>query len=143
MIQSNHTRTDTSTPAVDPAVVAQWQSLVDVLEDAARACEARSDLVDFTDQWIWLIDGETVRDAADQLRRAAPASLPVSFPLHIVEPAGRTAATITALDTDPMPLLEQAWQQLDQLPDDPTNVELLVATLTLADAFAQVRSHDE
>jgi hypothetical protein len=144
MIQSYSSRAGICTEAaVDPAVVAQWQDLVDLLEDAARACEARSDLVDFADQWMWLIDGETIRDAAEQLRRAARASLPVSFPVNIVGPAGRTAAAVAALDTDPMPLLEQAWERLDHLPDDPTNVELLVATLALADVIAQVRNRYE
>ena len=152
MNQSNHTRTGTSTAAVDPAVVPQWQDLVDVLEDAARACDARADLAGLTDltdlaaltdQWRWRFDGETVRSAADQLRMAAPAGLPVSFPPHIVGPAGRSAETLAGLDTDPLPLLEQAWQQLDQLPDDPANVELLVATLALSDAIAQVRSRYE
>ena len=152
MIQSNYTRTVTSPAAVDPSVLAQWQDLVDVLEDAARACDACCDLVEvpdptdlaaLTDQWKWRFDGETVRSAADRLRMAAPASLPVSFPVHIVGPAGRSAETLAALDADPLPLLERAWQQLVELPDDPANVELLVATLALADAIAQVRGRYE
>jgi hypothetical protein len=150
MIQSNHSRT--SLAPVDPAVLARWQDLVDLLEDAARACDARCDLVELTDltdlaglatQWRWRFDGETVRSAADHLRMAAPASLPVSFPTHIVEPAGRTATTMAFPDSDPLPLLERAWRLLEHLQDDPANVELLVATFALADAIGQVRSRHE
>ena len=138
------------TPRVDAAVVAQWQRVVDVLEDAARACDARAELHNEPpegpefDRWIWRFDGETVRSAADQLRFAAPASLPVSFPVRIIGPAGRAASPAWAdVDTDPLPLLERAWEQLELLPDDPANVRLLEATFAVADALAAVRGHYE
>lgn len=138
----------------DAAVVAQWQRVVDVLEDAARACDARDALHaeqhaeqqgrPVFDWWIGRFDGETVRSAADELRLAAPASLPVSFPVYIVGPAGRAAGPAWAdIDTDPLPLLERAWEQLGLLPDDPANVALLEASLAVADALAAVRSHYE
>ncbi len=132
------------------AVVAQWQRVVDVLEDAARACDARAEQHNEPpegpefDRWIWRFDGETVRSAADQLRLAAPASLPVSFPAYIIGPAGRGAGPAWAdVDTHPLPLLEQAWAQLGLLPDDPANIDLLEATFAVADALAAVRSHYE
>ena len=138
------------TPGDEAAVVAQWQRVVDVLEDAARACDARAELHNEPpegpefDRWIWRFDGEAVRSAADQLRFAAPASLPVSFPVHIIGPAGRTASSSWAdVDTDPLPLLERAWEQLELLPDDPANVRLLEATFAVADALAAVRGHYE
>ena len=86
------------TPGDEAAVVAQWQRVVDVLEDAARACDARAELHNEPpegpefDRWISRFDGEAVRSAADQLRFAAPASLPVSFPDRIIGPAGRAAS---------------------------------------------------
>ncbi len=138
------------TPGPDAAVVAQWQRLVDVLEDAARACDARADLYNEPPEgpefyrWIWRFNGETVRSAADQLRLAAPANLPVSFPLYIIGPAGKAASPAwTDVDTDPLPLMAQAWEQLDLLPDDPTNIDLLEATFAVADALAAVRNHYE
>jgi len=142
------------TPGGDAAVVAQWQRVVDLLEDAARACDARDALHaeqhaeqqgrPVFDWWIGRFDGETVRSAADELRLAAPASLPVSFPVYIVGPAGRAAGPAWAdIDTDPLPLLERAWEQLGLLPDDPANVALLEATLAVADASTAVRSHYE
>jgi len=83
-------------------------------------------------------------DGTDQLRFAAPASLPVSFPDHIIGPAGRTASSSWAeVDTDPLTLLERAWEQLELLPDDPANVRLLEATFAVADALATVRGHYE
>ncbi len=137
-------------PGPDAAVVAQWQYVVDVLEDAARACDARAALHAEQHEepaigwWIGRFDGETVRSAADQLRFAAPASLPVSFPAYIVGPGGRAAGPAWAdIDTDPLPLLERAWEQMELLPDDPANIGLLQATLAVADALAAVRSHDE
>lgn len=146
--------TEQTTPGVEAAVVAQWQRVVDVLEDAARACDARDAL--HAEQhaeeqegpvfgwWIGRFDGEMVRSAADELRLAAPASLPVSFPVYIVGPAGRAAGPAWAdIDTDPLPLLERAWEQLELIPDDPANVALLEATLAVADALATVRSHYE
>jgi hypothetical protein len=96
------------------------------------------------DRWIWRFDGETVRSAADQLRLAAPASLPVSFPVRIIGPSGKAAGTAAAdVDTEPLPLLEWAWGQLELLPHDPANVDLLLATFAVADALAAVRSHYE
>jgi hypothetical protein len=138
------------TPGADAAVVAQSQRVVHVLEDAARACDARTELHNEPpegpefDRWISRCDGETVRSAADQMRFAAAASLPVSFPDHIVGPVGRSASPAWAdVDTDPLPLLERAWEQLEFLPDDPTNLRLLEATFAVADALAAVRAHYE
>lgn len=125
------------------AVTAQWREVADLLEEAAAACDARADVCDVDDQVFWLLDAEQVRDAANSLRLAAPAELPVSFPVHIIGPAGRTAAYLAAVDTDPLPLLERAWERLQQLPDQPENVDLLVATFAIADALNTVRAHDE
>lgn len=123
------------------AVIAQWQQVADLLEDAARACNAQAYAGGIDDRLFWLIDAEQVRDAADSLRLAAPDELPVNFPTHIIGPAGRTAAYRAAVDVDPVPLLEQAWTQLQLLPDEPENVELLVATFAIADALNTVRDH--
>ena len=74
------------TPGDEAAVVAQWQRVVDVLEEAARACDARAERHDEPpegpefDRWISRFDGEAVRSAADQLRFAAPAELAGQFP---------------------------------------------------------------
>jgi hypothetical protein len=96
------------------------------------------------DRRLWCLEGETVRSAADQLRLVAPADLPVSFPAHIVGPAGSADGAITAgLDTDPLPLLERAWRDLELIPDEPANVDLLLATFAVADALAAARSHYE
>ncbi len=145
-----------SAAAADAAALTQWQHVVDVLEDAARACDARADLPvepqqdhegydgqegRLSNRLIWLINGETVRSAADQLRFAAPASLPVSFPTRVTGPAGPAGTVLDEVEADPLPLLEQAWEQLELIPEDLANVELLVATFAVADALAAVRSH--
>ncbi len=149
------TRSGAAADAADAAALTQWQHVVDVLEDAARACDARADLPvepqqgheghqgRLSNRLIWLFNGETVRSAADQLRFAAPASLPVSFPTRVTGPAGPAGTVLDEGDADPLPLLEQAWEQLELIPDDPANVELLVATFAVADALAAVRSHYE
>jgi hypothetical protein len=140
MMRSNHSPAGAAT---DAETVSRWQHVVDVLEEGARACDARAE-VPPADRWTWRFDGETVRSAADQLRLAAPASLPVSFPLGIVGPDGRAAdATTMGADTNPLPLLEQAWQLLELIPDDPANVDLLLGVFAVADALAAVRSHYE
>jgi hypothetical protein len=88
---------------------------------------------------IWCFEGESVRSAADQLRLAASADLPASFPGCIVGPAGSAAGATTAgLNTDPLPLLEQAWRHLELIPDDPANADLLLATFAVADAYERV-----
>ena len=145
-----------SAAAADAAALTQWQHVVDVLEDAARACDARADPPvepqqghqghigqdeRLSNRLIWLLNGETVQSAADQLRLAAPARLPDSFPTRVTGPAGPAGAVLDEAEADPLPLLEKAWEQLELIPDDPTNVELLVATFAVADALAAVRSH--
>ena len=76
---------------VDAVELSAWQLVVDLMEDAARACEAHADLPG-VDRWLWRFDGEMVRSAADQLRMTAPASLPSARSVSAKSAAAGTAA---------------------------------------------------
>lgn len=130
----------TETPANIPSTAAtgQWQSNVDALEEAARACDAHGDqAAALDDRIIWRHHALTVLNAADALRLALPFPLPITFPDSLEQ--GNPAA-------DPLQLLTRAWDQLERLPDAPgdlSNVPLLLARFDVADALAAVRTHYE
>lgn len=112
----------------------QWLAVTELLEEAARQCDARGDLASrpLDDQAIWYFDAALVLTAADTLRLASPTRLPTPVVEELAPFAG-----------DPLKLVQQAWDQLEVLEDDLFNVDLLVARLRLADALAAVRSHYE
>lgn len=126
----------TATPANADAKAssAQWQRLVDVLEEAALSCDVRGEYAtERFEEWAdWHFDAEAVRSAADTLRLAAPMPLPISFP-----------GQIAPAEADPLQLLQQAWAQLDALPDNLDDVPMLTARFAVADALAAVRTHYE
>lgn len=68
--------------------------------------------------------------AADTLRLASPTRLPTP----VVE-------QLAPFEADPVQLVQQAWDQMEVVEDDPFNVDLLIARLRVADALAAVRTH--
>jgi hypothetical protein len=108
--------------------------VIELLEEAARECDARGDLAQepLDDRAIWYFDAAVVLTAADTLRLASPTRLPTP----VVE-------QLAPFEAEPLQLVQRAWAQMELLEGDPFNVVLLIARLRLADALAAVRTHYE
>lgn len=110
---------------------ARLAGVVSLLRRAERECTARGNQAPtpLDDLAIWHLDAHLVWIATETLRGAATSQLPQPDP----QPSPARS--------DPLQLLEAAWNELQQVPDEFDNVALFLGRLYTADALAAVRTH--
>lgn len=115
----------------------QLAPVVTLLERAERQCTARGNQAGhpLDEQAIWHVDAANIWMATENLRSAVDYQLPRSSRFDPADPSEQPDGE------EPLQLLEAAWTQLLELPDDLENGALLLGLLLTSDALAGLRSH--